>query len=71
MRLPPLPVSEHEGSDPELAPFSVEFTPTYHYVRPWETPPTHAGVRAVGRMLSAVHYQVQYPPSMMRSCPVM
>lgn len=35
------------AGDPELAPFSVELTPTYHFVRPWETPASHAGVSAV------------------------
>ena len=34
------------ADDPELAPFSVKLTPTYHYVRPWETPVTHPGVLA-------------------------
>ena len=30
--------------DPELAPFTVDLTPTYHHVRPWETPAAHPGV---------------------------
>ena len=34
------------STDPELAPFSIELTPTYHYVRSWETPVTHPGVLA-------------------------
>ena len=32
--------------DPELAPFEVDLVPTYHYVRPWETPAAHPGVTA-------------------------
>ena len=32
------------AADPELAPFTVDLTPTYHYVRPWETPSAHPGV---------------------------
>jgi len=32
------------SSDPELSPFAVEITPTYHYVRPWETRIDHPGV---------------------------
>jgi acetylornithine deacetylase len=32
------------ASDPELAPFTVELTPTYHYIRPWETPIDNTGV---------------------------
>ena len=32
------------SSDPELAPFTVELTQTYHYVRPWETRTDHPGV---------------------------
>jgi acetylornithine deacetylase len=42
------------ANDPELAPFTVELTPTYHYVRPWETPATHAGVRAAVEAFQSV-----------------
>jgi acetylornithine deacetylase/succinyl-diaminopimelate desuccinylase-like protein len=34
------------SSDPDLAPFSIELTPTYHYVRAWETDSGHPGVRS-------------------------
>jgi acetylornithine deacetylase len=34
-------------SDPDLAPFSIELTPTYHFVRPWETDTGHPGVRSM------------------------
>jgi acetylornithine deacetylase len=37
---------ERFAGDPELAPFSLEITPTYHFVRPWETPRGHPGVDA-------------------------
>jgi acetylornithine deacetylase len=42
------------SADPELAPFSVELTPTYHYVRPWETSTAHAGVRAAVEAFQSV-----------------
>ena len=42
------------AADPELAPFSVELTPSYHYVRPWETPTTHAGLSAAVEAFQAV-----------------
>lgn len=32
-------------SDPELKPFALELTPTYHYIKPWETPVDHRAVR--------------------------
>jgi acetylornithine deacetylase len=38
---------ERFSSDPELTPFAIELTPTYHTVRTWETPGTDPGVRAV------------------------
>ena len=41
-------------NDPELAAFAVELTPTYHYVRPWETPAEHPGVRAAVEAYQAV-----------------
>jgi acetylornithine deacetylase/succinyl-diaminopimelate desuccinylase-like protein len=34
------------SAEPELAPFSLEIVPTYHFVRPWETPRSHPGVTA-------------------------
>ena len=41
------------AEDPELAPFSFEITPTYHHVRPWETPANDPGVRAAVDALAA------------------
>ncbi len=38
---------ERFSSDPVLAPFSPEIQPTYHFVRPWETPVDHPGVKSV------------------------
>lgn len=34
------------ANDPDLVPFEVNLTPTYHYVRPWETSGTHPGVQS-------------------------
>jgi acetylornithine deacetylase len=34
------------SSDPGFAGFDVKLTPSYHFVRPWQTPPEHPGVRA-------------------------
>jgi acetylornithine deacetylase len=33
------------ASDPELAPFTIDLAPTYHYVRAWETPSADPGVQ--------------------------
>lgn len=41
--------SEKAASDPELAPFELELTPTYHFVRPWETPIGHPAVQEVAQ----------------------
>lgn len=41
------------STDPELTPFAIEIVPTYHYVRPWETPSTHPGVLAAVDALAA------------------
>jgi len=38
---------ERFSSDPELSPFTIELTPTYHFVRPWETHGADPGVSAV------------------------
>jgi acetylornithine deacetylase len=35
------------SSDPVLGPFSPEIQSTYHFVRPWETPADHPGVKSV------------------------
>jgi acetylornithine deacetylase len=32
------------AADPELAPFALDIVPTYHFVRPWQTPLGHPGV---------------------------
>lgn len=40
--------------DPDLAPFEIQLTPTYHYVRPWETPPVDPGVSAAAEAYEAV-----------------
>jgi len=37
--------SEQTAADPELAPFELELTPAYHFVRPWETPIGHPAVQ--------------------------
>jgi len=37
----------HAASDEKVKPFDFEITPTYHYVRPWETGTDDPGVRAV------------------------
>jgi acetylornithine deacetylase len=42
------------SSDPVLAPFSPEIQPTYHFVRPWETPTDHPGVKSVVEAYRAV-----------------
>jgi acetylornithine deacetylase len=42
------------AADPELAPFTVELTPTYHFVRPWETPASHPGVAAAVEAFTSV-----------------
>ena len=34
-------------SDPALKPFAMDLMPTYHYVRPWETPANDPGVQSV------------------------
>ena len=40
-------------SDPDLKPFTLELTPSYHFVKPWETPADHPAVletvRAMGQ----------------------
>jgi len=41
-------------ADPELSPFNVELKPTYHYVRPWETPASDAGVQTAIEAYTAV-----------------
>jgi acetylornithine deacetylase/succinyl-diaminopimelate desuccinylase-like protein len=41
--------SEKAASDPELAPFELELTPAYHFVRPWETPIGHPAVQEVAQ----------------------
>ncbi len=38
---------ERASREPALAPFAVELVPTYHYVRPWETPAADPAVQAV------------------------
>jgi acetylornithine deacetylase len=40
--------------DPDLAPFAVDLTPTYHYVRPWETKDTHPGVLSAMKSFQSV-----------------
>jgi len=39
--------NEHARSDPDLKPFRIEIHPDFHFVRPWETDPSHPAVRAV------------------------
>lgn len=39
--------AEHAAADEALKPFALEVKPTYHYVKPWETPADDPGVRAV------------------------
>jgi acetylornithine deacetylase len=40
---------EQAAADPALAPFALEVTPAYHFVRPWETPANDPAVQAVVR----------------------
>ena len=40
--------------DPDLSPFEITITPTYHQVRPWETPVSHPGVQAMVESYTAV-----------------
>jgi acetylornithine deacetylase len=40
--------------EPALAPFKVTLEPDYHFVRPWETPTDHPGVRAMADVLTAM-----------------
>ncbi len=42
------------SSDPELLPFALEIVPTYHFVRPWETPADHPAVAAAVRAVREV-----------------
>jgi acetylornithine deacetylase/succinyl-diaminopimelate desuccinylase-like protein len=42
------------AADPELSPFTLEIVPTYHFVRPWETPRDHPGVAVAVRALGEV-----------------
>ena len=37
--------SEKAGNDPDLIPFRLELDPTYHFVKPWETPTGHPAVQ--------------------------
>ena len=37
--------SEKAGNDPDLIPFQLELVPTYHFVKPWETPTGHPAVQ--------------------------
>lgn len=37
----------HAKSDPALTPFKLELEPTFHFVKPWETPATDPAVQAV------------------------
>lgn len=41
----------HHQTDPALLPFELELTPTYHFVRPWETLAGDPGVQAVVQAL--------------------
>ena len=46
--------SEHAANDARLQPFELELEQTYHYVKPWETPVTHAGVKAASEAFSII-----------------
>jgi acetylornithine deacetylase/succinyl-diaminopimelate desuccinylase-like protein len=40
---------ERAASDPALAPFQLSLEPTYHHVKPWQTPSDQPGVQAALR----------------------
>ena len=40
------------GSDRDLEPFTIELAPTYHFVKPWETPAADPAVQATVSALS-------------------
>jgi len=42
----------HAGKDKMLAPFSLEISPAFHFVRPWETDQNHPAVRTVSETFS-------------------
>jgi len=42
------------SADPELSAFTLEIVPTYHFVRPWETPVSHPGVAAAVQAMREV-----------------
>jgi acetylornithine deacetylase len=44
---------ENAEQDPELKPFALEISPSYHFVRPWETPLGDPGLRQVIRAFQA------------------
>ena len=37
--------------DPALKPFAIELEPTYHFVKPWETPTNHPAVQETVRTM--------------------
>jgi len=48
---------ERLSSDPVLAPFSLDIRPTYHFVRPWETPADHPSMKGLLEAYRAVTAQ--------------
>jgi len=44
--------NNHTAADKKIKPFDLEITPTYHYVRPWETGIEDPAVRAVADAFS-------------------